>query len=335
MTSKVVISIPGKTLIAGEYSILDGHLGLAFTLSNALKVCAKPQERGITIASDIWEKPWHSDSLSYDGCDPLILWVLENCKKYRLSHLSVEITSGLPISAGIGSSSALRLGVSAALYGLCASHSHFSRQIKTWPNAWKLAKSAWLSQKAQQGVASGYDIACQLVGGVNKFIIDQNKWPGNITNLSFDPAKWVEKVHLMYCPIGAPTGPLVSSQLFWLSEKNRSNELAKINSQLIEQFVEMSDLCFGQDFFNLLAKHRSLFIHSPAYHAKTHETLEKQADLDKTWSYKTTGAGGLDALLLFGSSHAIEPVINCLSLQGWTKLNYSLQTEGATFESDL
>src|SRR5690606_638539 len=65
---------------------------------------------------------------------------------------------------------------------------------------------------------------------------------------------------------------------------------------------------------------RRVFRGSPHEPRELLSALEALPGIDETWSIKTTGAGGEDALLLFGDDEAVKPALRVLHARGWEAL---------------
>jgi hypothetical protein len=68
---------------------------------------------------------------------------------------------------------------------------------------------------------------------------------------------------------------------------------------------------------------RTFFLQSPFFPSHIFQDLLTLPGLDSTWSIKTSGAGGEDALLVFGLDSEIASVSTCLIAKGWHKLKVS------------
>ena len=56
--------------------------------------------------------------------------------------------------------------------------------------------------------------------------------------------------------------------------------------------------------------------------------LHNLSGLDRQWSWKTSGAGGEDALLVIGHQQDIAAATACLAELGWQRFAYSVTAQG-------
>ena len=57
--------------------------------------------------------------------------------------------------------------------------------------------------------------------------------------------------------------------------------------------------------------------------------LESLDGFESDWTFKTTGAGGEDAILLFGKKHIIDAVVERVEALGWRLFDGSFSELGA------
>jgi phosphomevalonate kinase len=339
-TPAVHVKIPGKTLLAGEYSILHGSPGIAMALDSFMEITVSPaQDRTSSIQSSLWGKPVVLDpSKPYQGRDPLIRTVCRGREIFQPPPFILDIPKGLPIGAGIGSSSALGLGV---LFGLALFSGNQDNPpcLKDWKDPWTIARIALdLARQNQGGLASGYDLLCQLLGGIPCFELpeDQNLWPGHkIRSLIYGEKFVQDHIHLFFLEKGpgAPTAPLLKKQTQWFAQDPNSRAtLTSLNRPIVEtlsQKLEKSE-AFDLDFFFMIRELRLFLGHSPAFETPIHNSIKRlDLGLDQTWTYKSTGAGGEDALIFFGPPDAIAPVEQELKILGWKRLPFTVSPLGS------
>ena len=56
--------------------------------------------------------------------------------------------------------------------------------------------------------------------------------------------------------------------------------------------------------------------------------MQETRGFDSEFTFKTTGAGGEDAIFLLGLNNAIEPARQKLATLGWREFKYNCQQEG-------
>ncbi len=319
-------------MLAGEYSVLGGGRALAVTLSRALdvKVVDRPAfGRVIMVESNLWPTPARVeagvDPSEYRD-EPLLEAVARGIELYGVAGAEVKVGSELDVSFGIGSSSALRLAVLVAM-------EDFARMKKgeptlAPPGLWAAAREAFRLQRNAQKQASGYDIATQLVGGLALFTPSReiDEWPGSCAPLGMAAplASLSELVHIYVGGRGAPTGHVTTETLAWLSERGLLHRVASATDDLIEDFhlalEAPSDGRRRGALARAVGTHRRIFGASPYFPHALAAALEALPACDGQWSFKTTGAGGEDALLLVGREEDAAPAAALLEAAGWHKL---------------
>lgn len=317
----VEVKVPGKVMLAGEYAILKGSPCVATTVDRYMHIkISEPlsREAGWQVSSDLWSSDYGLEDIPPVLEDnPLIQLLRYVMTHYRLPPLRVEISSQFAVSDGLGSSSALRLGV---LCGLAkAFPAEFLPDIAGGDAMESMARLAWHLQKEHQGFASGYDTLTQFHGGFIHFRPDYEKWPGELTPLTRMHVDWL---HLFTGGQGAPTASVTYSTQSWLKAENLETSLIDRSNLLTEKLRHTLGRLEAPsgELFQAVGQLRSLFEKSPHY---PHGLLRGLSDLegkDRDWSYKTSGAGGEDAILLFGSEKALAKPMALLRAAKWQKL---------------
>lgn len=343
----VTASAPGKIMLAGEYAVLLGGRALSVTVDRRLAVTAtmKPKGYGARITSDLWpEARTLSDAAvavgrTADG-DPLTTAAAYGMKAFGIEDVELIVTSELRVSHGIGSSSALRLAVLMALNALAPEGRRLGSTLD-------VARHAWLLQREAQALASGYDVATQLTGGLVEFrnpaarrpmiaspvAEDSDQWPVEITRHErlIEPAR--ELVHPFVGGRGAPTGKVTIETLAWLDQQGRLEPLLAASEDLVDAFhsalAERFDAHAQSHLIACVREHRSLFEGSPHDPSPLRAALMRLPGFDHTWSFKTTGAGGEDAILLIGEPTCLALATDTLYRMGWDRLSARLSSEPA------
>ncbi len=78
-----------------------------------------------------------------------------------------------------------------------------------------------------------------------------------------------------------------------------------------------------------VAAHRQLFTGAPHFPQALAVALSEVDGCDLTWSFKTTGAGGEDALLLVGLEADLRAPAAVLKTLGWRRLRAGFESAGA------
>lgn len=323
-------------MLAGEYAILEGGEALACTINKYMTIYIHQEQNSfLRINSNLWNseiKTPATEELSKEHRnEPLIEAIWFGCKMCNLKGVRVVLESELDITFGIGSSSALRLGVITAISAL-------SQALANKPiikdKDWSLAKVAFDLQKKGQGKASGYDIATQYEGGLILISPPTNgEWPGNIKAFKKEIPLINSFIHPFVGGKGAPTKDLVTKTNVWLDENNHKTYLQELSKKLIMEFQNsLSSPTNLKPLFKAIGEHRKLFESSPYFPERVASILNAIEGLDETWSYKTTGAGGEDAILLIGQQKNIETPSKLLNSAGWNSLGSSFTEDGVSIK---
>lgn len=336
----VRVSVPGKVMLAGEYSVLDGGPSLALTIDRHLTVRVKAMLAGdgIQVGSSLWDEPRKAHVQDQLTGDPLIDAVIHGAKLFGMHDVAVRIDSELEVRHGTGSSSALRLGVLLGLEELARQRDH-APAARPKSELWPTARAAYLLQKEAQIVASGYDVATQLLGGLVRFRsgADDRTWPAEATVIDAKVALGTQDlVHIHVGGNGAPTKMIMGDTRRWLESTGRSQGLAKANEQLVERFetafAKPADAVRVRALVEATATQRRVMETAPTFPKDVATALATVPGLDVEWSFKTTGAGGEDALLLVGSLDAVAAPAKALRRLQWVRLQAGFETLGTRIE---
>lgn len=327
-----VVRIPGKVMLSGEYAVLAGERALAVTVDRAMTVemvwdqssstldeagrSFDAGQRPVLLESNLWDAP---RTLTQSEREPFAAVVRYGIEKSGLTPVCVRVQSDLDVRYGLGSSSALRLGVSLG----------FRSRTHDRETARKLAeKDAFALQFAHQALASGYDILTQSRGGLVTYE-PTLPWPGSVASQSIPPS-WSDHVRILGGGKGAPTGPVMQETLAWMTAGGRQELLLPISRQLTESLLQTGkDANAWSPVYRACGVHREFFQQAPHEPRSILSACEQIAGVDRSWSLKTTGAGGEDALLLFGKAPDIAPVLELLSRFGWEMLPIAFASDGA------
>lgn len=302
----VTVAVPGKIMLAGEYAILRGGQSLSASVDAHLTLDVSAAD-DFRVRSDLWPEEIRLDRAKTQ--EPLLDSLQFCARHYDIQHALIEVRSQLAPSFGLGSSSAVRL---AAHLGLLA----FAEQRTTFSKArlWSVARDAWQLQRAQQGFASGYDLVTQLQGGYLCWQPDYQHWPGALHNQNLP---WLNDwVHPYAGGQGAPTAQVGGSVKAWLEEHRLWSDLQTLSDALIAAFLaEESEALLAAN-----RAHRQLFQGAPFYPADLYKGLASLSGFDRSWTFKTTGAGGEDAILLIGHRSDLTGADQELRRLGWHRL---------------
>lgn len=318
------VRVPGKVMLAGEYAVLTGEPCVAITVPRYLNVTITPSAT-IAVHSDLWSQPLLVDKqgrasdlrLAASPLGRAVLEIADRCPPFAL-----KVESDLRIKDGLGSSSALRLGVTWGLLSLAE---------KTGPGSYtadhELAKTAALRaidlQRSQQGQASGYDVYTQLLGGLVRF-----QMPNKADRLPTNPA-FARCIHIYGGGRGAPTNAVMNNTLQGV--KRKRDQLNAYSRQAVECFLEFAGAAvLPKDLPSAVAQLRSVFEQTAFYPNTLSDRLKLIPGCDLEWTFKTTGAGGEDAILLIGEIRDLTEAHQALISMGWKRLDLNpLPAEGA------
>lgn len=288
----VEATIPGKIMLAGEYSVLRGGRACAGTVNRFLRVwlstddskvgeCDNPSfadgddnasfETGVVCSSNIWDSPKiiapgsAQDELKGD---PFLETVAAGMREFGVRAGAVRVRSDLDINFGIGSSSALRLGIMLAMArgaGKAPFDIYGATSKDQGSLSWDLARAAFALQKNHQKLGSGYDIATQLMGGIvlmEPAATDEiQRWPGKVTRMTDGASSRLsEVVHVFVGGEGAATGPTARDTLAWLDSSGTFPQLMAASESLIDELLRFENeesASFGA-LIQAVARHRRI-----------------------------------------------------------------------------
>lgn len=320
--------IPGKVMLAGEYAVLNGGPCLALTVDRWLQVTVRSQEQaGFSVRTNLWPEvvELHTADPYAIQAEPLLQACDEAGRRLQLDRVRVDVHSDLTIAHGLGSSSAVRLATLMALQA-------FAEQTADLDTV-SLARIAWNLQREQQLFASGYDVLVQSVGGLVHWEPDYTQWPGRFERLPLAPAHgWV---HVFVGGQGAPTASFGGRVRRWLAAEGLEDDLGCRSHRLVEAFAQhfaLGERSSLRELCTAVREHRQLFVAAPSYPHRLLELLSGLPGFDETWTFKTTGAGGEDAILLIGEAFGLGAAETALLTHGWRPLGARFGEQGACLE---
>ena len=320
-------------MLAGEYAVLRGAHALAATVNQFITVDVTYDPNRFTweIHSDLWPEAFLLRDQHSPQSEILCDAVQSAARRAGLSGGVVKVTSQIDIKHGLGTSSAIRLGVCAAMQTLRSGVDHQrSSGVST-----QAVHDAWALQVAKQGMASGYDIATQYAGGLVEFTYqyEDNHWHPHWFKHQIDALPQI--AHIFVGGKGAPTKTTMQSTAAWLDGGNRVERLVDASEALVDAFLNMirwPTKITLKKLFAAAASQRILFTANPNFPIEVASRLADIPGLDQTWSWKTTGAGGEDAILILGTKDEITLATEALRDIGWYPLNIQFTAKGISIE---
>ena len=374
----VTARVPGKIMLSGEYAVLFGGRALAGSINQFLTVDLvapgfedeSTKEVHVTISSDLWEKPVSLHSLLVPddlAADPLVDAVTSSVQRFAVTHRPVKVSvhSDLDVSHGVGSSSALRLGVAAATWFYakgqgdeCAAAAMSQPKALT-PNSreWDMVRFAYRLQKRSQKRASGYDFATQFLGGLvemsptsrpkahllataNPQLDDEEAairaWPGNVASLDDGLPGVYEKLSesllILVGGDGAPTAQQMKDVLTTLDTEEKIQALLGVSESLHDAWLDWFRNKPGswEHLLAAIGEQRRFFETSRNFPGQFAEAIGALPGMDEVWSYKTTGAGGEDAIIVMAPPILHSDILTAVSKAGWRRAAFRIGPEPTT-----
>jgi len=322
------IHIPGKIMLTGEYAALRGGQVVACTVDAFMTITMRQRRDGkVRVQSDL-----NDETKEYPASllpelrfeDPVLDTLAVGLQHFPVSGCDVTIDANLNPSFGIGSSSALRLGILQGLACLTPA---------TDKNATDVARIGWQLQRDAQPDASGYDLMTQMAGGLMLFEnLRDPQWPGPLQRLSGYETTIRRLIHPLIGGKGAPTAQVMRDTLAWI-------EAAALWPTIVEKSNHLTavllDYCKNPESQNQMrqvikaaAALREVFAEAPHFPRALAAHLREIPGFDERWTFKTTGAGGEDALLLIGSSVDCSRALEKLQTLGWKNLPFDFSAHG-------
>jgi mevalonate kinase len=326
------LTVPGKIMLAGEYAVLQGGSTLSSTISGALTVKVRGTAgKETTVSSDIWKA---DRTLSYlaniddFSQEPLCQAIFAGGELFDVKPESVSVSSNLDLRHGVGTSSAVRLGVLMAMRAISSRRDDI--------DDWEVARTALNLQRNSQPDASGYDIATQLIGGLLRLdfgpVRPEPRWFSRSDKLSTQCIRALkQKVHIFVGGTGAPTSAVMKTTLAWINQQQLHQEIFHSSERLVHAFeaaFQDDTAAADRKLFEEMGNFRQIFTSCPDFPLKIAESIAACKNCDKTWSFKTTGAGGEDALLIAGSTTELHEVFTVLEQNGWYPMPYEFSDSG-------
>jgi mevalonate kinase len=356
--SQTRVDVCGKVMLCGEYGALKGQSALASTVDCSLSVNFSQQASPLTVQSDRWQKAQPVKPILAENDAMLTRITAALSLEFGVNRGTLTVKSQIKENFGMGSSSALHLGVVAAF-------AKTSAPIKTADNGKNSSSSllsgivgtAISSQRCLQTFASGYDVATQALGGLVRFTGKSQPLSLNEGNalkltressyLDYGQAKKINSrgtlatlnhfCHIFVGGKGANTKETVRVNLLAIEGQNLWEPLLDHNSLLdrglCELFATPSEKAL-QALIPVVKRTRDFYSRLPSFPHSLSQQISKFPGCDQSWSFKTTGAGGEDALLVFAEPERrrdLEPLFLRL---GWEHFTPGFVDRGLRFDDE-
>lgn len=334
LSIELTVKVPGKVMLCGEYHVLTrGARALAFTLDAYLEVYVRYGTRvrqSLLLHANLWDAPRQINAETVSD-DMLVATVGELLPSGQHRVEELRVTSQLHPSFGFGSSSALRLALACIAYLQAQGGSLLIPPAQCW----QLAGQAFALQKKSQQFASGYDVATQCLGGIVEYCSAGGDWPdmSNVQSLQAVAKEdlrgnLASSVHLFIGGKGADTTSVMRSTKNWLAAQGHL-PMITASEALRHAFIDtLRDLRNLHTLVAAMAQWRVWFAASPYFPAHIDAALRTVRGRDRQWSWKTSGAGGEDALIVVGHKQDIGAVTACLVELGWQRYDYHVVEGG-------
>ena len=344
------VSIPAKVMLFGEYSVLSGGEALSITpkLKMEVGVDAIPSPHDpacLHLVSDLWPRilSLSLEELRSDSDlekSPLLFektavsaFRFINPERHR--NIKISVRSGWEVKDGMGSSSALRLGV---WFGLCGLSKPSPVIVASQglsagdPESVRILRMIRDEQENDQGFASGYDLATQFLGGLVRFSQGTYDWPGVFVREDVALSLLEDYVHIFRGGAGAPTTRTGFSHMKWLRNYGVSDHWNLVQQNGVDRLLAFlasgGDLLLFPAVMAAFRGYQNLASQSPVFPGRIGALLSAIPGQGRHWSWKTTGAGGEDALFVFGKARDCQDAFRLLSSEGWTRLGSGFSMDG-------
>ena len=331
MNNEIGVSIPGKIVISGEYAVLDGALAILTTLNQKVNIKIQESDKNHNVyltsalegvfpfvtdddANIIWLE---ADPGAYGSLLQHAFKILKPVIKEKLSIIidSSEFfrttKDGTAIKLGIGSSAAVSVGITQALF-------QYQEIISSPGNL--LTQANIIHQALQGKQGSGIDVTCCFA---DQGVIECTK--DSVKNQTWSILNWPNGLHLKVLTTsqGASTKRLVTNY------KRASNLYPKEFKNSLDQFMDitqnLSHAWKSEDVDQIIGLLTAYDVQIKkldkigdiGIYTQVHTEVQNIASRYNVF-YKPSGAGGGDIGLAFSSSlDELNNFSDEISTVGW------------------
>lgn len=344
------LQVPGKILLAGEYTVLWGSSSLSLAIQSTMTFhCYQRPGAGVCMTSALWQEPKKLDlspnpqvveqpRAKDGGLNSLEESLAQVWRRHTTTTLSdeqimIEISSEFGPNLGLGSSSAYLLGI---FLCLLLSEDKSNNTLTIAPATLKLACDlARQAQLAFQGHSSGYDVLTQGFGGMLSYrsLANEPTWKYVLDRKDLTQ-KNIPWLHFAGNKTGAPTKAYVQTGQRFLQEcPEVRQELTEANQRLqaaiLAQLVDQNQAL--DKLIAAMESQRLCMERMPVYPKFLGQQLSSLPGCGKHWSFKTTGAGGEDLLLFVAEPRVWEHLQPELARLGLSSFALNPSPTGACF----
>ncbi len=159
MNNTITASAPGSLMITGEHAVLHGARALVGAVDARVDVQLTPRkDRRVGICSTLGRRLMDLDAPDVSPPFQFLARAIAAAASACPSGFDFNITATMPPDAGLGSSAAVTVAALTALHAFCHGG--------VMPDLDGLYRRAVAIVRAEQGIASGADIAAAVRGGV-------------------------------------------------------------------------------------------------------------------------------------------------------------------------
>lgn len=297
----ITVTAPGSIMLTGEHAVVYGHPALVCAVEQRITVRVAPLDGGrVEIRSEIADPVLKSlDDLAPTG--PM-RFVEAALLQYRaqLTGVSIDITSEINPTLGLGSSAAVTVATLAALNHMTGAGEGQSA----------LHLRALSIVRAIQGRGSGADLAASLFGGMVAYQLPYHliqgtpaldAAPAQITPMPTPPA-----LSLKYAGYKTPTAEVLARIAGEM--ERRPGEIAAIYARMGACATQATEAASAEDW-QALAGHLNTYQGLMAELGVTDETLDQIiAGASGAMAVKISGSGLGDCVVAMGDEpHGFTP----------------------------
>lgn len=331
-SSSLIIKVPGKLMIAGEYAVLSsGYPAIVTAVNRYITIKISSSNRFILsdsspeLPDSTWMLNQKGDVIGLDAKEHsfmkaaiTIAFQYLREKGVNISTFHLEIQNGLNdiISGqkyGLGSSSASVVGVISAILAF--------HGLEIEKEQLLLYKLSCIAHLKEQGNGSGADIAASVYGGwicyyrydvkwLNHKLNDANlnlndlismPWPG----LSINRISLPDNINFIagWTRHSVKTSPLVSKiESFQMENKKEYAVFLEQSKAAVMEFIRSCDMNNGEGILKAIHKNRTALQYLEyitSLQLETKEIIELCQIADKYGGGKFSGAGGGDCGIAF------------------------------------